>query len=268
MIQDRNQLYSDIARELKSSYDQIRSSFLDTELTGSAGEDVLKSWVQKWIPKRVALKSATVISQKSGPTDQLDCLLFDHVDSPVFHRITSVDILPIEGVFGAIEINTGEKSSYSKIIKDAEKLSNLAKLADERLPRFSKAYSHLPVDFDRTTLTQKMLIDSLVIHKDYDQKQVYIIFTEDINGSLEEVSKRLMQHNKSGGIKNSIDGLFVLDQGYALHLDPNQNGWITSRQPNSGFGFLKATQGQVLLKMQSIILVVVQFQIPQPIPLY
>ena len=71
---------------------------------------------------------------------------------------------------------------------------------------------------------------------------------------MEEASKRIMEYNKTVGIRCSVDGLFVLNQGFALHMDQNQTGWTTQRLQGMAFGCLTASRGQVLIKLQSIIL--------------
>jgi hypothetical protein len=184
----------------------------------------------------------------------MDCILFDHIESPVFHRVGNTDILPIEGVVGAVEINFGVSTTYQKIIKDAEKLHNLAKLTESRLPRVSILLSHLPLSYNANNVTTEQLTKGLTFHRAHDGKPLLLIFAERVNGDLQEVAKRIMEHNKKVGIRNSIDGIFILQQGFALHVDNNKTGWTTQRMEGSEFRFLPVSQGHVLIKMQSVIL--------------
>jgi hypothetical protein len=50
------------------------------------------------------------------PTTQRDCILFDQVESPIYHRFGEVALLPIEGVLGAVELNYGANTSYEKVV--------------------------------------------------------------------------------------------------------------------------------------------------------
>jgi hypothetical protein len=252
--QNRIQLYEQIAAGLSSLYDQIRTSSLDSGLSGTSGEAAIVGWMRQWLPGRVSIRNGAVLSVRDDPTNQMDCLLFDYIESPIFHRIGQVDILPIEGILGAVEINYGSNTSYQKIGRDAEKLSKLAELAEARLSRIGIGLSHLPPDRDARLASVEQLVGNLSLHRGHDGKPILLIFAEQLSGDLQEITRRLMEYNKSVGVRRSIDGLFILQQGIALHIDPNQNGWITSRLPGAHLGCLSVSQGYVLLKMQSIIL--------------
>ncbi len=84
-------------------------------------------------------------------------------------------------------------------------------------------------------------------------KPLALIFTETLNISLEEAAKRIADFNKKAGVKCSIDGIFILREGFALHMDQSNIGWTVQRLAGHRFGCLKTTEGQVLLKFQSVI---------------
>jgi hypothetical protein len=251
---DRVKLFQDIASGLSSKYNQIRDASLDSGLSGTSGENILREWIGQWMPKRISIKTSSVISVSNDPTNQMDCLLFDQLESPVFHNIGNIEILPIEGIVGGVEINFGENTTYQKILKDCDKLSYLAELSHNRLPRIGIPLSHIPFGEDQNTFTKEQIIKSLTFHRSFDGKPILLIFAEQLNGTLEEAAKRIMQHNKNVGPKKSIDGLFILKQGLMLHISLGKNGWTTQRMNQSKLGILKAPEGQVLLKFQSIIL--------------
>ncbi len=244
-LEKRNKLYEDIGNQLLYSYDEIKSSDQDSDVTGDFGETVIKEWIKKWMPSRIAVKSGTVLSVRQDPTNQMDCLLFDHMESPVFQTLGSVDVLPIEGVFGALEINTGINTTYKKIIKDGAKLSKLASMTEERIPRHSKylEFAGIPNESKMYNFFREIL--------PFPQ---LLVFAEDFVGNLEEMGKRLSAYNLSVGITASVDGLFVLKKGVILHMDPDKTGWIAHRVAKAPLAILPSTPGQVLLKLQSLVL--------------
>jgi len=71
---------------------------------------------------------------------------------------------------------------------------------------------------------------------------------------LKEAAERIMIHNKQVGIPKSIDGLFVLKLGFALHVAQNNAGWNTSRMHGDRFVILETNEGNVLSRFQNIIL--------------
>lgn len=252
--EDRLELFERIAEGLLASYNQVRSAKLDTGLAGGSAETVLVDWIQRWLPLRVAVRNGAVLSSQRGPTTQRDCLLFDQVDSPVYHRLGTADLLPIEGILGAVELNYGLSTGYDKVLKDAAKLSEIADLFDDRLQRAAMPLSHLPLARGSSVATREERIDGLTFHLAHDGKPVLLIFAEELKGSLSECAHRLAEYNKSVGVRKSIDGLFVLRQGYALHLDSQRPGWTTCRLPGAHFGCLSVSEGSVLLKLQTVVL--------------
>jgi hypothetical protein len=189
----------------------------------------------------------------AGPTTQRDCVLFDQIQTPVYSRFGDAQLLPIEGVLGAIELNYGEHTSYRKIITDAAKLSEIGALARGSSRRMAQPISHLPADVDPSQVSPEEVIARLLIHQAFRLRPQLLIFAENIRGDLLECARRLMAHNKRVGIRNSVDGLFVLHKGYALHFPSNRAGWNTQRQPGDHFAGVARTPGQVLFQLQSII---------------
>jgi hypothetical protein len=210
--------------------------------------------MQQWLPKRVAIHNGQIFSVNRDPLTQRDCILFDDMESPVYEQKGSVVLVPIEGVLGAVEVNSGENTTYQKIGRDATKLSEIAEMAQDRLPPAAQAQSHLPPTVNMATVSSEQLISSLFLHRTIPGKPHLVIFAEQLDGSLLECCRRLKEHNKKVGINQSVDALFVLRQGFAAHLDPQQAGWTTSRLPGSSFACLQARPGTVLLRMQSLIL--------------
>ena len=184
----------------------------------------------------------------------MDCLIFDNTEYPVFQRSEKTNILPIEGVIGAIEINSGDNTSYEKLIADAEKLKKLGHLWNHRLPPPALALSHLPFDINPRTATIKQKTEGLTYHLGHSLKPQLLLFAEQLRGSLQEAATRLMNHNKLADLPFSVDGLFVLKKGFALHVDPNEEGWTAQRMKGGSFRFLSASDGHVLITLQNVIL--------------
>lgn len=254
VIQRRVELYEQVAAGLAAEYSQLRSANVDTGMAGASAESVLVGWLKKWIPGRISVENGAVISVRDEPTNQMDCLLFDHIESPIFQRIGNLAILPVEGVVGAIEMNYGENTTYAKLSRDAQKLEQLGRMAVGRLRRAAVALTHLPIDKDSSSASAEELIAGLEKHMGHDQGPQLLIFVEELRGDLQEAAVRLMNHNKRVGVPFSVDGLFVLRQGFVLHVDSNKKGWNAKRLAGAELGFSSISEGQVLLKLQNVLL--------------
>ena len=251
--EERFRIYEKIAEQLRSSYEELRLQGLDSGLAGSSAEKILVAWLKEWLPLRVDVRGGAVISRKGGPTTQRDALLFDRLECPVFRRIGDTDLLPIEGVVGAIELNYGLSTGYKKLLRDAAKLSEIKALARARLRRAAMVVSHLQVGRDPEHVTQKERVETTTLHLPQEGRPILLIFAEQLEGTLSECAHRLVEHNKSVGVGESVDGLFVLRQGYALHYNEARRV-ITQRLPGSHFRCRSTSEGEVLLRMQDILL--------------
>jgi len=250
---DRKKVYEDTVNSLFDQYNKIRSSGIDTGMSGNKAEKHFLKWLNEWMPKKIESKSGAIISVDDGPTNQMDCVLFDSYDNPSF-EINEDDgnIFPIEGVVGAIELNVGENTSYQKIIKDCEKLTRMLRMCDKKIIGQPKLTSIVKFGGDINSVEN--LKNNLYHFMTHEGKPLSLICVEDINGSLEEAAKRIMEHNKSVGIRYSIDGLFVLKQGFALHKDTRETGWVIHRQAGTKFCTSLTEPKIVLLRLQSITL--------------
>lgn len=253
-IESRKTLYEQVAKGMSARYEQIRSTGVDTGVSGSAGEKVLINWITSWLPKRMSVVQGAVLSIGEDPTNQMDCLLFDSSESPVYSRLGDSDLVPIEGVSGSIEVNSGNTTTYEKLLKDALKLTKLRQLARNKMPRASIPISHISREIDPNNVTEKQLVEGLQGHRSLEQHPLTVIFAENINGNLEEAATRIARHNIHQGVEFSVDGLFIMGQGVALHVDQNRLGWTSQRLTGNEFAYLTTSPGQVLLKLQSIIL--------------
>lgn len=253
-MEARKELYESIAAGLLSRYNSIRNAAFGSELSGTSAENVLTKWMSSWMPTGISLKNAAAISVHSAPTNQLDCILFDNVVAPVFHNEGGIQLLPIEGIIGDIEINFGNSTTYAKIEKDCKKLTSLAEIFRDKINRQPILLSHIhPSRINDYSVEEA--IDRSTFHVQFSiAKPLLLIFAEQINGTLEAAAERIMNHNKRVGIAKSIDGLFVLKQGFAKHLHPNGAGWNTMRMASFAFGSLRASEGRVLSQFQNTIL--------------
>jgi hypothetical protein len=250
----RAKLYEHVSSALLAQYEQARSIGFDSGLTGAHGEGVLREWLGQWLPTRFEPLEGAVLSSKSEATNQMDCMLVDRQESPLFYKSAGLAIVPIEGVTAAIEINTGEGAKHDKIIKDAEKLSKVAQLARELTFRSPIPMSHTPAGKDPFRVTTEDLNAGLTFHHRHNPKPLLLIFAEELDGSLSTVAERLAEHNLRVGVDHSVDGLFILRSGLVLHANENKQGWVVQRMAGTPLAYLKEDPAHVLLKFQSVIL--------------
>ena len=79
-----------------------------------------------------------------------------------------------------------------------------------------------------------------------------LIFAESLRGNLRELATRLAVHNRGVSLSESVDGAFILNKGFILHLEPG-TGWNVHRLTGFPLGWMQADPSQVLLKLMTII---------------
>lgn len=246
----RREMYKEFAEGFEKELKSISLAQTDPGFQGVAGEAAFRAWLKDQLPSRIDPLSGAIVTQKSDPSHQRDCVLFDRVDCAVFRTIGSqADLLPIEGVVGAIEVNTGGSgATRQKILKDAAKLSELGTLfRDERVALLPKLERLGPAPHVGATLTNEIFVR----RQTFSLPPLLLLFAESIEGSLLDYAEALAEHNEQTSVGASVDGLFILDQGFALHQ--NEEGWAHHRIAGLSFAARPAPGWEVLLKLVSTV---------------
>ena len=107
---------------------------------GKECESILKLFLERYLPKKYSIGSGLIISKdKNLKSNQTDLIIYDKTNTPLLAYYESLDLLPIECVYSAIEI----KKRYNKnqdlidILKKIEKIKSLSKkkyLIEEKIP--------------------------------------------------------------------------------------------------------------------------------------
>jgi len=218
----------------------------DTGVTGTGGEAAFRKWIGTQLPRRYIATGGSIVSAHTPPTNQRDCLLFDTIDCAAFRTMGDhPDLFPIEGIVGAIELNTGRSgATRDKVLHDAQKLAEIGMLAKRHaIPPLPTLERLEPIHVGQPTLSNPMF----VARRMCPPLPFLFIFAQSIRGSLDEYARAIVTHNLKTTIGESVDGLFVLDQGYALHLD--RSGWSTMRLPQIPLAIVHGEAWEVLLKL-------------------
>ena len=249
MQEERRSIFRSVGDRLLADLRGAAAGQPDTQMQGRAAENAFREWLQQQLPKRFDVVKGAVLSPQAGPTGEMDCLVVDGDQSPAFRQIGGrPDLLPIEGVVASVEINSGSSGTpYKKLLSDAAKLSEVGKLRGmSPLPKPIKL-SPLRAD-NRNTIQGNLWVS----RQHFPRPPLLLIFAESLRGNLGELANRLAIHNKSVSISDSIDGAFILNKGFILHLTPGQ-GWNVHRLAGFPLSWMEAEPWQVLLKLMTII---------------
>ena len=113
----------------------------------------------------------------------------------------------------SIEINSGNSGTpYAKFIRDAAKLNEVGKLRG--FPHLAKVIKLSPAEGFGPTIGT----DLWVTRQHFSGPPLQLIFAESLRGNLGELITRIANYNKTVDLSSSVDGAFVLNKGFILHL--------------------------------------------------
>lgn len=241
-IDSHSNLWKKIGERLLKDFEALhKSEYLDTGMKGRRGEGYFRKWLSLWLPKKIELVEGVIVEKDTNPTDQRDVIIFDSLNCPIFKEDNDgsrdINILPIEGVIGTIEINSSTVK-VDKIIKDIEKISEIKKFKPLSEPPKAICFKPPPEPDIKDCYSIQM------------QKLGYV-FALDCEVSLATLADRVKAKNLGLGMDHSIDAIFILNKGCILH--GNDNGWTTTRLSEQNLFYMEMEPWDVLLTLVSMI---------------
>lgn len=241
-VNSHSNFWKKIGERLLRDYESFhKSTYLDSASKGKKGEGYFRKWLSLWLPNRVEVLEGVIVDKDTNPTTQRDVIIFDRYNCPIFKETDDegeeLNILPIEGVIGAIEVNTSEVKT-KKIIKDIDKLVDAKKLMPLLEPPKAMCLKPPP---------EPELVNyySIVL-----QKFGYI-FAQDCDISLRTLSEHIRDKNIELGVDVSVDGIFILKKGCILH--GISQGWTTTRLSIANLFYMEMESWDVLLTLVCMI---------------
>lgn len=248
MQEERRSIFRSVGDRLLADLRGAATGQADTQIHGRAAEKAFRAWLQEQLPKRFDVMKGEVLSARAGPTGEMDCLVVDGDQSPVFRQIGKPDLFPIEGVVVSVELNSGSSgTAYKKLLHDAAKLSEVGKLRGT--PPLPKPMKLSPLKRGAPATIERELV---VSRQHFSGPPLLLLFAESLRGNLQQLTTRLAAHNKSSALSDSIDGAFILNKGLILHVHPAK-GWNVNRITGFPLAWMEAEPWEVLLKLMTMI---------------
>lgn len=122
---DLNELFATYETQLSS---ESEAAGLVQHL-GDRGENreaILRLFLEKHLPERYGVLKGEVITRAGLRSPSMDILIYDKINSPVLY-VGDTKVLPIEGVFGAIEVKSKlTKAEFGDAVDRIKKFKDLA----------------------------------------------------------------------------------------------------------------------------------------------
>ena len=181
-----SELFGEISQKMKIDFQGITSRIEHNGEKGIARENTLENALRKYIPDKYIFSKGMIIDSKDEQSRQVDIIIHDKMLSPILLNLESTRIIPIESVYGVIEVKSRlTKNELAKAIKNIESV--------RRLPKKTMTGMSFPT--------------------------FGYLFAYDSDSSLETVYKNFIELSKEVTADHQISCICVLNKGLIIPLD-------------------------------------------------
>jgi hypothetical protein len=120
--------------------------------SGRRREDDVREFLRAFLPDRLGIGTGEIAAADGTVSPQVDLIVYDRLKTPLLDRSESSIVVPVEGVYGVIEV--ASQLTVSKLREDLEKIrqvKSLPKIAywKQENPVIVNSYSPHGIDQDR-----------------------------------------------------------------------------------------------------------------------
>lgn len=207
-------LISQAGRHLRSEFEEIKLGNPHYAERGAETEIILRDFLNTHLPKRYLAEMGIVIDSEDKISKQMDIIIYDALNSPVYRKGPRVSIIQSDNVASIIEVKS--KLNKDELVDAAEKIASVKSLKKSPL----------------TNVDQPVTMSDLIV-----TQTLGVVFAYDSSTSLETLAKNLQEVNSKYPSNHWIDIVVVLDKGiigYTLQklFEENFAGWFSQAIPD------------------------------------
>ena len=144
-----DELITAAGKKLQDDFNFIKKTNPHYAERASESEDILIKFLNDHLPKRYAATSGFVIDSSNNISAQVDVIVYDAINSPVFRKDERVMILPSDNVAVAIEVKTN--LNKTELIDAAQKISRVKSLKKSPISNVDQMVTMTDVVVTKTT---------------------------------------------------------------------------------------------------------------------
>ncbi len=120
-----------LAKKLVTGYETTTEQLEHMGLRGTTREDLLKDVIRQLLPEKFRVGNGTIVDVHKTQSKQQDLFIFDAFNSPVFLKMESASVVPVESVYATVEV----KSTLTKetLRQSIENIISVKKLQHSEL---------------------------------------------------------------------------------------------------------------------------------------
>jgi len=198
-MMDLESIFNDVSDQMRKDFTKAQKALSHSGLKGSANEESVKQFLRQYLPKPIELSSGMIVDAKGGQSRQLDIILNDAANTPIFFQSADTRVIPAECTYAVIEVKAYlDKSELEKAYQNMKSVKSLSKTAFFE-PGGVIKYTHN------------------LYGKEWNYWPIHhFVFAYDSPG-IESVLTNLNSFQEKDEVHNRIDCVCVLDKGVILN---------------------------------------------------
>lgn len=153
---DLEKVFDEVSTQMRSDFEKSRQALHHAGLKGSANEEIVKKFLEHYLPRHLEISSGIVVDSHGRKSRQLDIIIHDAHKTPIFYRSETARVIPVECVYSAVEVkayldkgelaNAGENmESLKSLTKDPGAFFEPASFFKEAKTLYGSEWEHWPI---------------------------------------------------------------------------------------------------------------------------
>lgn len=173
--------------------------------TGRRREDDVREFLRSFLPQRLGVGTGEIAASDGSVSPQVDLIVYDALETPLLDQSESSMVVPVEGVFGVIEVSS--RLDITKLREDVGKIREVKALQ-------KRAYGQSADD----------IVNTYAPHGTPREVCPVLGFCFAFEGNELDNLRAGVRQLDTDDLGNNLDMLCVLSQGCIANATPDANG--------------------------------------------
>ena len=130
-----------ISKKMKIDYEELSKNIQHRTLKGDNREQVIRSFLERYIPKRFGIIKGEIVAVNGKTSKQQDVIIYDSTICPLLYNEEGIQVLPIEGVYTVIEVKS--VLDEQELINSIKNISSVKKLPKKAFKEENSFMTHV-----------------------------------------------------------------------------------------------------------------------------
>lgn len=115
-----------MAKKMSIDYQEVTNHIEHMGVRGSSRENMLREYIRQLLPQKFAVGNGIVTDVNGTQSKQQDFFVYDAFNSPIFLRMESSCVIPVESVYATVEVkSTLTKETLKQSIENIKSVKQL-----------------------------------------------------------------------------------------------------------------------------------------------